>query len=392
MNRRPSVALVTMSRWGPAFPRIAHWLAEGLRALDAAADVVYLDSRPDMFGPLPAGGMDAPRGDGVRELELGARRARTALPRLIGYLGERRPAVTIATPGAIGSLTVVAGAVTGTPVIPWEQTVPSMDLADVPAYLRPLNRIAPHLYRRCPQVAAVSGGVRDALVEALGPRFGSDRVAVVPNPVDVDGARRRAEPTADRDGRLRLCSVGRLASAKGFDVLLDALALAELQQDWELLIIGEGPLREALQAQVVARRLAGRVTLTGQLDNPYPVLASADIAVQASRWEGFGIAVVEALALGVPMIGTTCPGGVAEILDGGRFGVLVPPADAASLAEAIRMVADDGGLRTRLAESGPARAATYAPAEVARQVLDLARSVDGGMTSGSRSPKTADVA
>jgi glycosyltransferase involved in cell wall biosynthesis len=373
----PSLAVVTMAGWGPAFPRVAHWLGRGLVEIDAHADVVYLDGRPDMFGPFlqSAEGalLGATAGGAVREVELGAARARSSLPRLVGYLRERRPAVTLATPGAIGSLAMVAGALTGCVVVPWEATVPRMDRADVPQYVRPMTEVGNFLYRRSPLVAAVSHGVRDALVETLGRRFDPARVVVLPNPVDVAEIRRLATPGARRSGRFRLCSVGRLASAKGFDVLVDALALADLHVDWELLIVGGGPLRGDLERRVAARGLGDRIRFTGQLDNPYPVLASADIAVQASRWEGFGIAVVEALALGVPMVATSCPGGVGDVLDGGRFGLLVPPDDPAALAGALRRLVGDGELRGRLAETGPTRAATYAPAEVARRALDLVR-------------------
>lgn len=390
VSERPLLSVVTMTRWGPAFPRIARWLAAGFREIGAQADVVYVDRRPPLFDPDL--GLQGPTGDPAgptRELELGATRARAALPRLVGYLRDRRPLVTVATPGTIGGLAIAAGMATGCRVVPWEQTVPLMDQADVPRAVRPVKAVTNVLYRRAPRIIAVSEGVREALVEELGPRIPADRFVVVPNPLDVAEIGRLARPAAQGDGRFRMCTIGRLVSAKGFDVLIDALAEARLSTPWELVLIGDGPLRQDLERQVAARGLGDNVRFAGNVDNPYPLLASADLAVQASRWEGFGIAVLEALALGVPIIATTCPGGVADILDGGRYGVLVPPGDVAGLAEALRTVSADGGLRERLAADGVRRAASYGPGEVAGRMVAIAREIAGVAPSSGRPPGTA---
>lgn len=381
MTERPLLSVVTMASWGPAFPRVARWLGAGFRQVDATTDIVYLDQRLRVFEATPPSqGQDAGPGR-VREIELGARRARSALPRLVGYLRDRRPGITLATPGTIGSLAVVAGALARCSVLPWEQTVPAMDRADVPRYLRPSASVSGYLYRRAPKVVAVSEGVRAAVLAGLGPDIGPERVVVVPNPIDAEEIRRLAEPAAPRSGRLRFCSIGRLVSAKGFDVLIEAVAIAGLGSDWELIVVGDGPLRRDLERLVAERGLTGHVSFLGRVDNPYPILASADVAVQASRWEGFGIAVLEALALGVPLVATSCPGGVAEILEGGRYGVLVPPDDAAALARTLRAVAEDRELVRRLARDGPERASVYAPVEVARRMVDLAMGLQGSQTS-----------
>lgn len=368
---RPLVAFAVMTSWGPAYPRIARWMRTGLREVGARADVVYIDraTSDPVRDHRPATDDDSR----VRQVVLGARRARVAIPRLVGYLRDVQPSMTLVTPGgAIGAIAVVAGALARQQVLPWETTVPLMDLADVPRYLGTVKRVTDRLYGHAPRVVAVSHGVRDALIADLGARIGPDRFVVIPNPVDGDEVRRLASPRAARTGRLRLCSVGRLASAKGFDVLIRALALADLGEAWELVIVGDGPLRSQIERSVAQLGLVDHVRLVGHLANPYPVLASADIAVQASRWEGFGVAALEALALGVPLIATSCPGGMAEILDGGQFGILVPPDDAHELARAIRKVADDKELRGRLTELGLARAAAYAPGRIAQQVVDLA--------------------
>ena len=116
------------------------------------------------------------------------------------------------------------------------------------------------------------------------------------------------------------------------------------------------PMIAALQRRIEQRPSRTRVTLAGHIDNPFPMLAGAGAFASTSLRESFGNVLVEALCLGVPVISTDCPHGPAEILDAGRYGLLVPVGDAAALADAVRRLADDAEMRQRLAEQGPARA------------------------------------
>ncbi len=364
MTDIPQVSFVTMTRWGAVYPRIARWLGSGFRENGVPADIVFLEG--------PAGWAE---NGGVREVRLGVRRARWALPALRRYIAERQPMMTLASPGTLGSLAVLAAKTHGAAVVPWESTLPRLDTADLPLYFRPLRVLGRMTYGAATRVAAVSAGVRDALAEDLAGRVPAERIAVIPNPVDADEVRRRSQPVLARAGRYRLCSVGRLVSAKGLDVLIEALAQARLPGCWELLVVGDGPLRPRLERLVQRHDLDSRVRFLGALDNPYPVIASSDVVVQASRWEGFGMVVLEALSLGVPVIATQCPGGMVETLDGGKYGVLVPSDDRLALAEAVANLADDSELRRTLAERGPARAGQYAPRRVAEMVAQLATEI-----------------
>ncbi len=369
----PLVAVTTMTSWGPVYGRIARWLGTGFAEIGVRADIVCLGEADQGLPAFGTGRSAEPTS--VRQVELGLRRARWALPRMVQYLREERPSMTLATPGAIGSVGVIAGKVTGQPAVPWVSTVPRLDNADLPRYLRTHRYLSDRLHARAPKVAAVSNGVRDAIAADLAELMDPDEIVVIPNPVDADEVCRLGRPAAMRSSRLRLCSVGRLAQAKGFDVLMEALARASLGKAWELLIVGDGPLRARLERRAAELKLDENVHFLGWLENPYPVLASADIAVTASRWEGFGVAMLEAMALGVPQVGTDCPGGVAEVLDNGTYGVLVPPEDPIALGEALKRLGDDKDLRARMGELGTVRAAHFSPARVAAQVADLAEQV-----------------
>ena len=123
-------------------------------------------------------------------------------------------------------------------------------------------------------------------------------------------------------------------------MLLDAFAKVRARRVARLLILGEGPDRDALTAQIEALGLADDVELAGYNDNPYAYFARATAFVLSSRWEGLPTVLIEALSCGAPVIATECPSGPREILAQGRYGRLVPVGDVAAMASALEEAAD----------------------------------------------------
>jgi glycosyltransferase involved in cell wall biosynthesis len=154
---------------------------------------------------------------------------------------------------------------------------------------------------------------------------------------------------------------------KDFTTLLDAVAQAGRSTRLQLVILGEGPERSRLEDHAVSLGIAERVQFPGFLANPYPVLARARVFVSSSRFEGFGIAIVEAMTLRVPVVATDCRSGPAEILGHGSFGRLVPVGDSAALAAAIGAALADPGPVAEAARS----ATEYDVARVADRYLAL---------------------
>lgn len=173
---------------------------------------------------------------------------------------------------------------------------------------------------------------------------------VIPNAVDVDAA-----PRARHDGDPpRIVTVGRLAAPK--DALTLVRALAALgPMPFSALLVGDGPDRPEVEAEVRSLALEDRVELAGSRADVPALLAAADVFVLSSRSEGAPFSILEAMAAGLPVVASDV-GGVGELVADGETGLLVASADSARLAEALRSLLADPGLRKRLGAAGQARA------------------------------------
>jgi glycosyltransferase involved in cell wall biosynthesis len=159
--------------------------------------------------------------------------------------------------------------------------------------------------------------------------------------------------------QLNLLAVGSLVARKGYDVLLNALAMLR-DQAWNLAIVGD-PTRDSATAQALAERtrqlgLTGRVTFAGALSDEAlgERYAAADLFVLASRFEGYGMAYAEAVARGLPVIGTTA-GAIPGTVPAGA-GLLVPPDDVAALSDALKLAITDHERRRRWSDASWAAA------------------------------------
>ncbi|MBS0159880.1 MAG: glycosyltransferase family 4 protein [Nitrospira sp.] len=176
-----------------------------------------------------------------------------------------------------------------------------------------------------------------------------DRIYIIPNPVYVTPVAqepRRKPDTAEHT----IVAMGRLVQQKGFDLLLEAFKRCSSRfPHWSLVILGEGHERRELESLATKLKLHGRVRFVGLVDDPPALLRGADLFVMSSRFEGFPLALIEAMACGLPVISTDCPTGPSEIIRDGIDGVLVPVDNVEALAEAIDSLCGDTAQRQRLA-------------------------------------------
>ncbi|MBP3590398.1 MAG: glycosyltransferase, partial [Muribaculaceae bacterium] len=161
-------------------------------------------------------------------------------------------------------------------------------------------------------------------------------------------------------------AVGRLDEQKGFDILIKAWeSVARIHPDWKLDIYGTGRDKEMLQDMIDKSGLTDKVTLCGVSDDMPKVYASGSIFVLSSRFEGFGLVLLEAMTCGVPCVSFDCPEGPSEIITDGRDGILVPfrglsdSQRAEVLAENICRMIENRDMRLRMSEKAIAKAATF---------------------------------
>lgn len=203
---------------------------------------------------------------------------------------------------------------------------------------------------------AVSDDVKTAIQRDVG-RVGDDKITVICNSVDVRRYRRPVDRDAVRrglalpDGARVMAVVATFKRQKGHRFLLEAAApVVERLPDLHILLIGDGELRGELEAQARAAGLEAHVHFLGSRQDVPDLLAASDCFVLPSLWEGLSMALVEAMASGLPVIATAVSG-TNQVMIAGETGLLVPPGDAARLGDAmLRLLSDPG----RASEMGAA--------------------------------------
>jgi glycosyltransferase involved in cell wall biosynthesis len=238
---------------------------------------------------------------------------------------------------------------------------------------RALRRARDVAVRGAAHVVCPSAWLRD---RAVGWGVDPTRVTVLPNPFPMELVAQSHEvPPAGRNGPV-LAFAGRLTAQKSLEVALDAVAAVE---GVELVVAGDGPERERLERHAASRGLGTRVRFLGAAPRA-DVLAlfrAVDATVLSSAWENFPHGVVESLAVGTPVLATRA-GGVAEVVEDGRNGLLVEPGDADALAAAIRRYFADDDLRARLRAAAAPSVADYAPERVYARLEAILRDAAAG--------------
>jgi glycosyltransferase involved in cell wall biosynthesis len=236
-------------------------------------------------------------------------------------------------------VTLFAGRGLGVPIVVTEHVHP--------AY-QPIGRIWDFL-RRFSYPRGILVGVSKPIIDWFQSRMNVN-ARVIPNPVDLPVLPLLRRPSPDDKKTHVIAGMGRLVPQKGFDLLLHAFSrIASRHPGWRLKIIGDGPLRETLQEQSEKLGIADRVEFTGLLADPFPILRAADLFVFSSRFEGFGNALCEAMACGLPVISFDCPSGPSEVVRHGVDGILVAAEDVSALSEAMDSLMNDTQMRMRLA-------------------------------------------
>lgn len=328
------VALVMPSLDIGGVERVMLNLAKGLLQNDLAVDLVVSDT----FGPLR---QDVPHG--VQLVDLRASKVLRSMPGLIKYLHKYKPSAVISAKDyqniivlwairltRLNSITIVSTHIDVS--VEWRQ-IKGVKASIIPFLVR-------WCYRWADYITTVSYGARDSLVKVTG--LPEEKIRVVYNPVvDENLLVKAKEPVKHPWFTSKtpvILSAGRLVPQKDYTTLIRAFALVREQRPARLIILGEGGERPVLHSLVQSLGLEKDVDLPGAVKNPYSYMSRAAVFVLSSRYEGLPVALIEALACGCPVVSTDCPSGPAEILEGGKWGSLVPVGDINALSQAILQV------------------------------------------------------
>jgi len=194
------------------------------------------------------------------------------------------------------------------------------------------------MYPKADAIITVSNGVAHDLSESFG--IPQERIKQVYSlcsiPEVVESGKHEVDHSWFQPGSPPVgVSWGRLHPQKDYGTLLKAFQIVRSRRDVKLLIMGKGNERDTLNELAGQLGISDDVSFPGFVANPFAYIARAAVFVLSSRWEGFGLVLVEAMACGTTVVSTDCPNGPREVLDGGRYGILVPVGDPEALAEGI---------------------------------------------------------
>jgi glycosyltransferase involved in cell wall biosynthesis len=373
-----SIAIFTWGLDGGAFTNLPVALTKGFWNLGVRdLYVLYLSKEPAEDITFP---------EGVKLVRLGVERSMASPIALSKFLRAVKPDVLISMPTIISIPAIMGWLLAGqrqTKFVIYQGDTLTSDIAidhkhDLRMQIMPW--LARLLYPTANGLTTVSQGVLDILKQDRIP-IPSNRVAVIPNPVDVDDFLIRSQaapehPWLQHKDQPVIVSLGRLVKRKNYPLLLQALAIVRSQLKVKLIILGEGPERKHLEEVIAKLGLQECVSLPGHVANPWSNIAKADVFVMSSLDEAFCLALVEAMACGVPVISTDAiGGGPRSILEDGKYGNLVPINDPEALGTAIYKVLTSNEWRSQLIIASHRQSEAFKPEAIAQQWLSFLEQV-----------------
>jgi glycosyltransferase involved in cell wall biosynthesis len=279
--------------------------------------------------------------------------------RLAGALRRLRPEIAVSLLSPLVSME--AGRLAGVPVVQWIQSPYS--------HVKPfsgrtlVDRLNRRVLRRVGRGSAAVLGVTPGILEEL-MVLGVDprATAVLPNPVRLP-----ERAPEDPEGVTRIVTIGRLAPEKRHDLLLDAFHEVRRRHDLRLLVIGRGPLEEALRRHADRLGLSRSVDFRGFIESPAEEIGARDVFALCSDYEGFGNVFVEALARGVRIVATDAPYGARYVLGGVDLARLTKPGSASGIAAALVEAVEAGAPSPDVKEQARRRAEEFSVDQVAER-------------------------
>jgi len=326
------VALFLGALHGGGAQRVMINLASGFIERGVQVDLVLANADGPYLKNVPSD---------VRIINLQATRVLYSIPRLISYLKTEQPTVMLSTVAHANLAALIARRFSGASTdlfVRVENTISrsTADETGLKSYL--LRFLIRHLFSWADGIITPSKGVADDLVKNL--NLPHDLMHVIYNPVVRPEIYEKAKlpithPWFAVDEPPVIIGVGRLTKQKDFATLIRAFSIVRKKYAARLLILGEGEERQSLNQLINDLEFNNDVDLHGFEENPYAFMAKSSVYVLSSLWEGLPNTLIEAMAVGTPVVSTNCESGPKEILANGKYGWIAPMGDSESIANGI---------------------------------------------------------
>ncbi|NEQ41002.1 MAG: glycosyltransferase [Okeania sp. SIO3I5] len=349
---QPDIAIFLRNLTGGGAERVMLNLASGFQKKGANVEIIltnaegrFLDQVPKEIKVISFDNRNLYGSNlyGKFKLTTGFQSLRS-LPKLVNYLGEKKPKVLLSATHFTNEIAILAKKISGvsTPIFVSEHTNISVEAKLVEqksSRLVPLT--ARLLYPFADGIVAVSQGAADSLAGIT--KIASEKVDVIYNPVLTPELRVKMmesieHPWLETNEVPVVIGAGRFVAQKDFSTLIRAFAKVRQVRPAKLMMLGSGRDEKKLKALVKELNIEEYVAWEGFVSNPFAYMKQAAVFVLSSLWEGLPTILIEALAVGIPVVATDCPSGPSEILANGKYGELVPVGNSEAIASAILRV------------------------------------------------------
>jgi glycosyltransferase involved in cell wall biosynthesis len=373
--RTSKISILTHDISGGTFTNLCPALVRGLRELGVDCNLVVLDASSEELSQFP----DIPI------VTLNVKRTAFSLFATVRYLREYQPDFLLPMPWYFNIVGVWARYLSKarTKVVLGEHNIISLEASIEhrdKLHLRFLPILMRYTYPYGDGLVGVSKDTISDLVETLKISAAIPK-RVILNPIDPAYVQQLSKASIehpwfqDDTGIPVLLTVARLAKQKKLDGLLQAFAQVVKVTPARLLILGEGPLRSDLERLCQELDIVDSVWMPGYDSNPYRYMANCDVFVLASAWEGCPVALQEAMACGAAVLVTDAPGGMKDIVDYGKYGMIVPDNDPSALAEKILQILNQPDLKQHFCKQSQQRSQDFHYLNVAGQYFDFCQSL-----------------
>lgn len=332
MTKKEKIACFFATSGHSGVDRAMQHLIPALARRGYEIDLLHIRKHGPYLDEVPAG---------VNIIDLGTKHVYPSFPALVRYLRAAQPDVMLTDKDRVNRTALLARAWAGTKtrLVVSSGTTISIDLKNRGAFERWLQRTSMgKLYPHADNVIVTSTGVADDMATYTGlPR---ESINVVPSPVVPAELFTEEQPLPEHPwlqnkSKPVILGVGELCMRKDFTTLIQAFAKVREQLDCRLIILGRGRQKDELTALCQSLGVSEHVDFPGFVADPYHYMAHADLFAFTSRWEGLGFVIIEALAVGTPVVATDCPSGPREILEDGKYGPLVTVGNVEALSQNI---------------------------------------------------------